>query len=321
MKIKFNLRLLITLIILSYTGFLLVNTVWRFEPSRKVTIGIIDTFENDLKPIYPVIPDSLSHRVYVEKQDSIARLRWFQNRNVERGITATLGPVISTSKIGYCDTCTLKTLELPDFKYNDADYRYFINLLSWKIEVGTTKFAFPDSVQYFVRSGQPYLRKEAEFPLKNKPNHFIARLIDEPVKYWYNERDNCIMISVDETTMQIVRIIAGVLAITFTLYVLWLFGSCLHFILDLSKGRAFTTNNVKRLKLLAFTLLFYPLVIFVFNILLKWIFNSHFNEDVLLNNKIWFDSRGVMIAGIIVWFLYKAFKQGKKLKDEQDLTV
>ncbi len=321
MKIKFNLNLLINLIILGYTGFLVINAVWIFEPTDRVTIGIVDTTENNLKPIYPEISDSISHWQYAEKQDSIKRIRSFQNGRVEIGWNATIGHLLSVSTIKYCDTCSLKTLQSPAWADGKRYDRYFIKLLSWKIKVAKLDFAYPDSIQYYVHSGQPFVRKEVEFPLKEKPNHFIARWVDEPVKYWYNERDDSIMIPMAESTSQIARIILAIFVIFGMGYSLWLFGSCLHFILDVSKGLAFTSDNVRRLKLLALTLLFYPLVIFVLNFLLRWLFNSYFNEDVVLNNTIWFDSRSIMVIGIVVWFLFKAFQQGKKLKDEQDLTV
>jgi hypothetical protein len=95
----------------------------------------------------------------------------------------------------------------------------------------------------------------------------------------------------------------------------------LNFIFDLSKGLAFTENNIWRLKLIAISLILYPIVGFVVNWLLRLIFYSYFTPDVVMNWNVWSGWWKPIGMGLTFFLLYRAFSQGKTLKEEQDLTV
>ena len=118
--------------------------------------------------------------------------------------------------------------------------------------------------------------------------------------------------------MDVVFIIFDIILIG---YLLFLLGNFIGFIIDLSKGLAFTDKNINTLKLIAITFLVYPVIGFFFNLLLRLILNYYFTNDVILNNHTWDESWKIIALGIIFFMLYRAFSQGKLLKDEQDLTV
>ena len=95
----------------------------------------------------------------------------------------------------------------------------------------------------------------------------------------------------------------------------------LKFIVDVSKGFSFTSENVFRLKLISLSLLGFPIVSFLLNLLMYPVFSSYFTDDVVLNTRAWSNDWIIIVVGIVFLLLFKAFRQGKKLKDEQDLTV
>src|ERR1035437_5953326 len=99
MKIKFNTNLIINIIIIGYTIFLVINAVYTSysDPFARKGNGIVDNTENNLKPIYPYISDSLSYRQYTKLKDSISKLRRYKNGNYNIGGTPVLGGLVSTS--------------------------------------------------------------------------------------------------------------------------------------------------------------------------------------------------------------------------------
>jgi len=107
----------------------------------------------------------------------------------------------------------------------------------------------------------------------------------------------------------------------FCFYMLYLLSAFLKFIADLSKGYSFTDKNVNRLRLIAISLLVYPCVLFLLALLMRLIFYKYFILDVTLNQGLLKYSWKPLVLGIIFLVLYRAFRQGKLLKDEQDLTV
>lgn len=88
-----------------------------------------------------------------------------------------------------------------------------------------------------------------------------------------------------------------------------------------TKRLVFTDQNIFRLQVLAYTLTGFPIFLFLLTLLMRLIFSSYFTEDVVLNTARLYPWWITMHVGIIFFLLLNTFKQGKALKDEQDLTV
>lgn len=83
----------------------------------------------------------------------------------------------------------------------------------------------------------------------------------------------------------------------------------------------FTDYNIFRLRILAYSLTCIPIFFLSLNLLMHLIFNSYFTEDVVINAKTLQPWSLAMDAGFILLLILHIFKQGRALKDEQDLTV
>ena len=83
----------------------------------------------------------------------------------------------------------------------------------------------------------------------------------------------------------------------------------------------FTEKNIFRLRVIAYSLIGFPMFLFLLNLLLRLIFAGYFTEDVVLNTERLQQWLITMHVGIIFLLILNAFIQGKALKDEQDLTV
>ncbi|HZX59479.1 MAG TPA: DUF2975 domain-containing protein, partial [Mucilaginibacter sp.] len=199
----------------------------------------------------------------------------------------------------------------------------YLILPSWKlnIQVDTDHFETNDSVQFFVEHNQAYVRKFVKLAYAPKDASHSYRMIDEPVRFRYNFKNQCVMIPVSKMTAHITGTILVVIALIFFLYLILLTSYFLWFLFDVSKGNIFTDLNMIRLKTIAYSLLAIPFISLIFNLLIRLIFIPYLTTDVVLKidtlNNYWKE----LALGVVFLIVYLSFSQGKKLKDEQALTI
>jgi len=279
-------------------------------------------------PFDAVIPDSLSYKKYNYLKDSVSTIRTLKNGDYFSGSSVNFFNLLGTGSCISCDTCSLSWYLHDD---NIANRQYYIKLPGWGLKIrqklhqsqDSVQFSFDiDSVQFYVNHGQAFVRKIATISSPAQKKYEVKyHLVDEPVKFRYSQRDQCLMIMISESVKNALDITFGILSISGIIYVLYLLRGFLDFILDLSKGLSFTDQNVKRLKVISLSLLIFPFSIFLLNLFIRLIFYSYFTKDVVINDNIWSSAWKTLVAGIVFYMLYKAFKQGKLLKEEQDFTV
>jgi len=308
------------------------NSVWTAAPIPVV-------YSDTLKPIDALIPDTVPFKKYNKLRDSIIKIRELKNGDswLGDGVSSYISGLIGTSSSLACDTCSLKFFyEVLSKNINKIPVRYYMNLPAWTLNVKNTTYTDDtgesswtshavfnsDSVQFFVRNDQAYLRKIVPKPrLTKEDNQAKYEAVDVPVKFRYNKQNKCLMIPVNKSTKKTLDIVMIALAIALGTYFLSLIASFIKFVIDLSKGLAFTNENLKRLKFIAFSLLAYPVLILLFNILMRLIFYSYFTSDVILSSTVWDNAWKAILAGFVFYVLFRAFRQGKILKEEQELTV
>jgi len=340
MKIKFNTNLIVNIFIIGYVVLILVSYVSISYPSlfsgRRSTVNnepfIPNISDNDLKPFDEYAPDSLnnSNSQYKQFIDSVKTIRELKNGERWLGGGQVFADVLATEVNLQCDTCSKKWLYDRIFNFNEQNdakkygldhFRWYIKLPGWKLNDGRWALS-RDSVQFYAKGGQSFIRKIiVRRGKRNDTAVNIWHTVDQPVKFNYNHRDRAILIPCSRSAKHVVDITITIVNIGLSLYFLYLIAGFLKFALDLSKGLAFTGKNVRRLKLIGLSLLIYPTAIFALNYLLWLIFHNYFTEEVVLNSSIWTDHWKTIGVGIVFLALYKAFRQGKLLRDEQELTI
>lgn len=323
MKINLNTNQVLNLIIIGYILYIVIisslgisNAFWVADINNRFN------YDNKLKPIDARIPDSLSFYRYNEMEDSVKIIRRFKNgEGMATGLESHMG-FIETINASFCDTCSLKYLKDNAYENIGTTQRY-IKLLGWKVRSSNSERLYTDSVQFHVEHGQSYIRKLAQVSTTinsdSLKSFYKYYTIDVPVKFRYDRVKECMMIPIGKSTKLVLDIVLDLITLFLFLFIARLFFDFLRFLIDLSKGHSFTEDNVKRLKLIAISFLAFPTLIFLFTLLLRLIFNSYFTSDVVLN----FDTINwkILAVGVIFLLLFKAFRQGKILKEEQELTV
>ncbi|EHQ29232.1 DUF2975 domain-containing protein [Mucilaginibacter paludis] len=326
MKIELNTNLLVNIVIIMYAIFVASTFAMLYTwGSVKGTASSDETSSwiENLKSIDEQLPDSIPYRKYLQLRDSIKMVRALKNGYNLAGGSAQIGYIIGTyDSYLFCDTCTLKGYWHKVFDTKDKPMQYYIILPGWKLKAAKSNLLSPDSVIFYVENNKAYIRKlVTDSVIKTKTGAINTHLheVDEPVKFRYNQK--CLMIPVSKFTKNLLDKVLTGCGILFGLYLLYLVAAFLKFIIDLSKGLSFTTNNIFRLKLIAASLLIYPVGMICLVLIMRLIFHQYFTADVVLNNEIWSSLWKIIGLGIIFLLLFRAFRQGKLLKEEQDLTV
>ncbi|MCC8427067.1 DUF2975 domain-containing protein [Mucilaginibacter sp. UR6-11] len=325
MKIKLTTKSLIGIVVGSL--FAIAPIILMQVYLKPATLTLTDSTSSvitidQLKPIDPEVPDTLPYYQDLAKRDSIRLRRNLKNQNVFRTSSMYFYTVIGTTGgYLYCDTCTdLYYL----FKSRSKSYpvQYYITLPAWKLKNAFGDHLFGDSVKFYREHNQSYLRKMLTKRVAGGGRYAEHMYeVDVPVKYSYDTSVEGIMIPVNKGTRTAVNVITIIFDGALLFYCGYLLSCFLAFIVDLSRGKAFTTSNINTLRLIAFSLLIFPFVMLSLVFLMKLVFYQYFTPEVILNNTAWIDLWKPFATGIVFLLLFSAFKQGKVLKDEQDLTV
>lgn len=303
----------IVVILIGYsTIFMMRSNVFSYGTS-----SIIKT-RTTLPPIDPEVSERLPHYEFKHLSDSILNARKDKD-GMSMIAMWHMGP-IGTQKTVRCQNCQwMKTYKQ---QQKNTQKEYFIRLEWWELDPGDIS----DPNKYYVENGQSYLRKNIckEVQMKNpqKTPKIECTEIDIPVSFRYDTETKTVMIPVNVTTTRItapMMIFLGVLFLIYFLYVIM--GNFIKFLVDIARGEPFSEANIRRLKQITLSLFYIPMILFGFNLLLALIFYKHFSSDIRLSSSalavLWKSAPFYLTSAA----LYAAFKKGKQLKEDTDLTV
>jgi hypothetical protein len=319
MKTKFTTSRIINLAIgaaialsIGFVVFIFLSTTVGPFNDGSTSSATID----ELPPIDPVIPDTIPHRRYKQLTDSI---RFIRNRKNGMLQGFSLGGVIGFQTMERCEDCNFRAWDKGHIK----DIDYLISFGDWKLDTTGGEFFIP--LIYFVKEGKSYLRKTI---CKKKSqskwgSNFTCIEKDFAIPFRIDTQRKNIMVPVSETTFKIARIIViGTTILVFIYFVYFVIGGFIKVLAEIAQGTPFSERNVKRLRFIALNLLFIPLGVFLISVLLvPLVFHSYFTSDIRLDAESWKSLGKPAILCLIFAALYRAFKKGKQLKEENDLTV
>lgn len=311
---KFNFRRRLNNFLFAFSVFLLIigyGLLSNFHYNKPAFYDVTSR----LQPIDPVASDSLRYYQYLKVTDSIR-----QTRKMKNGMQTSwsVDPWFTGFLIQKrCDTCRTFT----NFFNGKTDMDYLIRLKWWQLDSGTVR----NPTIYYVKNGQSYLRKgicKLKKVHKDKFSEFTCREVDVPVPFRYDKEEHHMLVPVTETTLKIVRPLFAVLGLVlFLFYFSFMLVSFFKMILDIYRGSPFSEMNLIRLRNLMLGCFLPPVVGFLLNLLLRLIFYRYFTPDIRLSPESWKNFTDLFVLGIIFAALYVAFKKGKQLKEEHDLTI
>jgi len=314
METKFNFNRLVNLIIGIVILLLLVMLVWVLVPPKsKIVRGTSVTnifIENTLKSIDPSVSESLPYSHYVKVRDSIVQMRKLKNAEITAVGFESGFPFIGTYTALYFN------FEKPfsgwEELYEHGEKQYFIKLPGWRLR--PSKHSFSDSLNYYADNGHAFIRKvvwdSAVKTSDGKVRH-NGHYADIPVRFKYLRSGNGILIPVSLQIKSILNVLFMILGLAGIVYVFYfIVGGFIKFLIDVSKGQSFTRQNISRLRLIAISLIAYPVIVFIMNILMWVVFSTYLTEDVVLHNRIWQEQWKIALVGIGLFHSLQGIQAG-----------
>lgn len=268
---------------------------------------------NSLDPIDMVISDTLPYQTYRHLTDSVRQRRMMKNGMLSGSSSQAV--FIGGITLDRCENCSI-------FDDSRSKIReHFIKLNWWVLDT----VARPESVRYYVKNGKPFLRKVICKLKHSSENYqdYDCNEVDIAVPFRYDtDWSKGLLIPTSKGAVRILNVVSlgfGILLGLFFLY--YIIGGGVKFLLEIARGTPFSDTNVQRLKIIAYSFLLIPVSLFLLNLLMRLIFYKYFTADIKLSSEAWdFLWKGLVLS-VIFGALYLAFRKGKELKDEQDLTV
>lgn len=317
MQSKLNTDKLVNISVIAIVLFMLTVKVLNIFSSRySGVMNSVTTYDGGSRPGFS-LPDTIPHNQYVNKQRKYQALQ--DLRNGDWPSSGTICWIIGAFESLQCDTC----MENIEQVHSNSIKQYYLALPGWHLKANPIKDIFVDSAMFYVKNGQGYVSTPV---ITKQKIHAHSRSLtvkykDVAVKFRYNRRQDFVMIPVSQ---QVYNILYGVVMVVGILLATWLLYMVLEFIkftIAISKGYIFTNRNVFRLKLIALTLLGLPTATFLLNWLLGVAFNNYFAGTVIMKPVVWQYWWILLSSGCVFLLLYKAFRRGAMLKEENDLTV
>jgi hypothetical protein len=310
--VNVSILLFLLLMIISFLPILIRSgaTTTYIDATGSSTVFSTD---HSLAPIDVLIPDTLPYRKYRHLTDSVKQARNMKNGTFSGSSSQAI--FIGGTTLERCESCSI-------FDHGRVKIREHFIKLSWWVLDTAGKI---ESVKYYVKDGKPYLRKvicKLKEAHKNS-EHYDCNEVDVAVPFRYDTSlSKGLLISASERTVSILNGVClgfGFLLLLFILY--YIIGGFIKFLLEIARGTPFSDANVSRLKIIAWSFLLMPVSIFLLNLLMRLVFQQYFTADIKLSSEAWaFLWKGLVLSAIF-GALYFAFRKGKELKDEQELTV
>lgn len=313
-----------TILVITFT---VVFPVFHFQTGKP---GLLNGYfvQQDPDSTYKkTLTDSLPFKLIKTKIDSIdAVTEAYMNPFWDGGYS--IGGLFGVQESRECDTCDYGRLRFARYDPPKTDIKYYILLNDFvTIEDSLSRLHKP---VYFKKKGKfykKYLKPDSSLTQNNR-NHTLIWVTEEK-KYGINElflsthkeAHKNVIIPVSKTVFIIWKILSYVISLIFLIIFLgFLARNFILFILDLSKGEAFTQKNYQRLFYIAYTLLFCALFIFTVKLIIHLTYKKYYTGDFTFYYD-WGENAQYIMVALITLLIAKAIKRGYEIKQEQDLTV
>lgn len=314
--VNVSILLFLLLMVVSFLPLLIrseVTTTYISLNDSTGSSGAVFSISRSLTPIDVLIPDTLPYRKYRHLTDSVRQARIMKNGTLSGGASQAI--FIGGKTLARCESCSIFDNDRVKVQEDFIKFNWWLLDTVGKIE----------PVKYYVKDGKPYLRKvicKLKGVHKNSED-YDCKEVDVAVPFRYDtSSDKGLLIPAGKGTVRILNgVCLGVSLLLFLFILYYVVGGFVKFLLEIARGTPFSDTNVLRLRIIAWSCLLLPISVFLLNLLMRLIFHQYFTADIKLSSEAWaFLWKGLVLSAIF-GALYFAFRKGKELKEEQDLTV
>ncbi|MBI5372447.1 MAG: DUF2975 domain-containing protein [Sphingobacteriales bacterium] len=279
-------------------GYFINSAFWGFIGFSKLRNPIkLDERKKTKEQQIKVRIDSIKQAAQsVKDPDSIAQLVSLEKEIFENGIFSKNDEIYGNIAPG--------------------DFDYFITLKGYKL---------PEDDKFFVQNGNYYIAHLVTGNSEKKePGERAAHFIRKQAKVRYHETYNTISIPVSKRWYTILNSISFIVVILFWItFAYVIIGLPASILVSISRGRAFTEQNIRDMKIIYRFLLGYGVLRTIYPYLEEWGFSEYISGNFISTSGLnsFFSSLPLFLSGLAVLLVCKAFQKGYKMQQEQDLTV
>lgn len=196
-----------------------------------------------------------------------------------------------------------------------GDFDYFLTLQGYRL---------PENERFFVQNGRYYIAYPGLDTTTKKGAEELVYYKRKQVPVRHHETENTISIPLSKFWYNLLNSIAFILIILFFIASFYItLGLPASILVSISKGRAFTKQNIKDMKTIYWFLLGYGVLKTIYPFLEEWIFSKYITGNFISTTGLnsFFSSLPLLLSGLAVLLVCKAFQNGYKMQQEQDLTV
>ena len=256
----------------------------------------------------PSISDSLPHYQYKHIEDSINRItERIKNNNKSAGTGLLVG--------------SLGAMSIEDRAPGEADVvqtLYYLALKGYAKKQYQTEFFLDKGTNNLAYLVMDSVRKRAFGT--SKMGHFERRRI--AVRYAAGEQT--VLVPLTEKQYQVAAVVIKILMGSILFIMIYIMiGLPLQIVINISRGKAFTLQNIQRFKLMAIVLLVASLTAVAAPYLFKLFFRSIIPDELALKPfwEAFIDQLPALLTAPGVFLIGKAFERGYKLQRENALTI
>ena len=180
--------------------------------------------------------------------------------------------------------------------------------------------------EFFVQNGNYYITVvKWDSVIKRKYDSTkVGHYERKEISVRYSKDDKRILVPISKKNhafFQTALVIFLFLAIFFLIYVF--FGLPIQILIDISKGKAFTKENIRRFKLMAYVLFFCTFLKVFFPYILNFFYRKMIPDEFSLEPMISAIVNNIylFLIALVLFFIGQAFQRGYNLQQEQDLTI
>ena len=284
---------------------------------RVVSNGVVGSsslYNDNLKPIDEIIPESLPFNKYEKLNDSINFVRNFKNGGPQNAVFSPFGGAMKMKFVMDKEVDHVRPLDL---SYIEVPDRYFYVIKGWKMK--SEEHPLLRDYTYYVKNGVPYFRKYIFKSSNGKVNNFEMK--EKRLNYFCDRDNKTILIPISKDTYAIVKYTSIFLMFVFASISLVSVLLMFKILFNISRGKVFIEENIKILRQAAFITFLLPVIIILINLCQKLIFYKYFDDNVVLDIDFYEERIYFLFVGIAVSVLYKVFKRGFYIQKENDLVV
>lgn len=304
-KLLPNLGFALALILIAFIVFQL----YFFEISG-TSLYYMESISDTVRYEKYSLNDTMPYRQYKKIKDSIEQEEYKRARiNESSGGGWTAGFI----GIRTIDDCSFSSNKV---QKNNCT-KYYLLLPNYRLSKNT---------EFVIGNGKNFIKYVIWDRSKSNPGrgdyarqgHYVYK----PVRFRFSNNAG-LLIPVTKKQYYLLYPLIVAISIIFLIFLLYIILALpVRVILKISLGMPFDKANIRALYLISFGLIAFPFIILLITFLLHLLFKNYFVSQVELDLSKAFTSHWVMlIIGVIVMLVARAFYKGYKLQEEQKLTI